>query len=331
MPRNNPDDPHALFLPYLDWGQVTFLDDKRDKLVFIDSSIHVGVGGGSNGTASTRFLRTLEDQLATPKPSEDDEDEDEDEDEDDDENIYCCDDCGDDVDEDDTTYIESHDHRVCSSCLDNNYQEAIVNRRGGTGWVHRDDAVYCESNGNYYTDSVTDYHGVRHCESRDSYYLEDDMVYVSGRSEWVHQDDAVRLDHPTTAGGDDYIHEDDVTTTADDLSIHDDDAETCEVTHKRYFAPSMWEIEWKDETTVTHPHAIARRPELFSILRIEGEFYIVERGQSIECPQLLPFFEALVHYGYPTEFANVTLRDDCEGESVDDFIAPFVLALSLAA
>ena len=90
-----------------------------------------------------------------------------------------CDHCDEGCDEGDLTAIGYHaDSHVCEGCLDYQYVHAI-GRNADSYYVHRDDAVYVESQDSYYVE----------------YYLEEnDIVYIDDCHEYFHRDDTVHLD-----------------------------------------------------------------------------------------------------------------------------------------
>ena len=93
-----------------------------------------------------------------------------------DEDMYECDRCGDNVDEDDTYYIESENQRVCQCCLDNYYVYARVSGNHHE-YVNEHDAVCVD--GEYYTPDAM---------------LENDIIEVTmgwDSGEFKHVDDAI--------------------------------------------------------------------------------------------------------------------------------------------
>ena len=85
-----------------------------------------------------------------------------------------CGDCGDNCDPDDMYYSEYHERSIGPCCIDN-YREAIYHRGGYSTWVQYDEAIYCESNGNYYTsDVIGDFDIVLALDG--NYYQLDDVV-----------------------------------------------------------------------------------------------------------------------------------------------------------
>ena len=131
-----------------------------------------------------------------------------------------CNDCEDGMDEDDSVYIERHDYHVCSSCADNNYQQAI-GRRGDDVLAQEDDCVECETNGTWYLEEYANSNGVYQCEISGNWYTEDDMVTTSRGM--VHTDEAVEL-AVEDSDGNNWAAERDTVTTHDGRVIHKDNA-----------------------------------------------------------------------------------------------------------
>jgi len=116
-----------------------------------------------------------------------------------------CADCGSRVSEDDTYYIDYHEHRVCTSCVNDHYRDAIYNHRGHTELVHEDNAVFCRTDDEYYTERYaaevlvevgyswyrTDDENIVYCETDGEYYMVDDsdLVYIDDAGEWYRKDD----------------------------------------------------------------------------------------------------------------------------------------------
>jgi hypothetical protein len=137
-----------------------------------------------------------------------------------------CDDCGDREDEDDAVYVDHGDYHICQRCYDNHYVRAY-NRRDAI-IMRIEDAVYCESDEEYYHPEYAGYHDVYECQHDGNYYKMDDLVNTSRGL--IHTDYAEHLD-VEDSDGESYAHKDDVVTTHDGRVIHKDDA----VLHTVYF------------------------------------------------------------------------------------------------
>ena len=92
--------------------------------------------------------------------------------------VYYCAGCDDQVPEDDLTNTQDGD--MCESCLTNNY---VIDRDGDT--IHRDEAIYCESDGNYYHE---DTNAIYYSEYHDGYYFEEDLKWNIYRNDYLFVD-----------------------------------------------------------------------------------------------------------------------------------------------
>ena len=103
-----------------------------------------------------------------------------------DEDTFECDNCGDRTENDDGYWVNrSEDTHVCQSCREYNYTY-VYGRRRNQYYVHNDNAVYCESDGEHYD---TDYLGDNEIiELRNGEYEQlDNAVEISG--DWYHIED----------------------------------------------------------------------------------------------------------------------------------------------
>ena len=140
-----------------------------------------------------------------------------------------CDDCGNEHDEDDTTYVGRHeDHGVCPSCMDE--YVLVYGRRGNQYYLHTDNAVYSDNTQEHYDpDYLTDNNMV---ELHDGDLVsQDDAVYLESRGEWWYADDncVVHCEHD-----DRYEHVEDVVELADDTYADPDNTWECHVSGDRY-------------------------------------------------------------------------------------------------
>ena len=91
---------------------------------------------------------------------------------------FECAQCGDDTDDDDGYWVgRGEDERVCQHCLDNDYVYAY-GRRGNQYYILTDDAVYVESQSEWY----------------DPDYLSDNEIIELNNGEYVPLDDAIEID-----------------------------------------------------------------------------------------------------------------------------------------
>jgi hypothetical protein len=92
-------------------------------------------------------------------------------------NTFECACCGDDTDDDDGYWVErGEDVRVCESCLNNEYTY-VYGRRGNQYYVHQDNAVYVDSQSEYY----------------DEDYLSDNEIIQLECGEYAPMDEAVEI------------------------------------------------------------------------------------------------------------------------------------------
>ena len=94
-----------------------------------------------------------------------------------DENSFDCEDCGDRTSDDDGYWVGRHeDTHVCDSCRNNDYTY-VYGRRGSQYYVHNDNAVYVESQSEYY----------------DADYLDDNEIIELNNGDFVPLDEAVEI------------------------------------------------------------------------------------------------------------------------------------------
>jgi hypothetical protein len=99
-----------------------------------------------------------------------------------------CDDCGNAMDEDESTWIGENDsYRVCDRCCDYEYRFAI-GRRGHEYYVHSGDATWVEDTESYYHDDYLDENGIVNCEDDGEYHHRDNCLHLTHRGVWVTMD-----------------------------------------------------------------------------------------------------------------------------------------------
>ena len=99
---------------------------------------------------------------------------------------FECEDCGDRTAEDDGYWVgRGDDTRVCESCQENNYRYAY-GRRGNQYYVHEDNAIYVDSQGEYYDVDYLDDNEIVELNNGD-YVPLDEAIEVDG--DWYHIDD----------------------------------------------------------------------------------------------------------------------------------------------
>ena len=142
---------------------------------------------------------------------------------------YCAD-CDDHIDEDNTAYIEDHGH-VCDGCLDANYVHAIA-AYGYYYYVSQGDAVYVESQSEYYALSHLERNGIVELDNGD-YEHRDNAAYLDYRGVWVERDDDCVVYCEASCN---YEHVDDCVQLHDGEWAIEDDCEQCDVTGEWYLA-----------------------------------------------------------------------------------------------
>ena len=134
-----------------------------------------------------------------------------------------CEDCGERVNEDDITYVGyNEDMRVCRCCIENDYVY-VYGRRGYQYYVHRHDAVYVDSQNEYYDDNYLDSNSIVQLANGD-YEHTDNVVVCDDDREWYHaeDDDIVYCDYDSR-----YHLADNCVNTEDEGYVHQDDAWQC--------------------------------------------------------------------------------------------------------
>jgi hypothetical protein len=100
--------------------------------------------------------------------------------------FFECEDCGDRTAEDDGYWVgRGDDTRVCESCQENNYRYAY-GRRGNQYYVHEDNAIYVDSQSEYYDVDYLDDNEIVELNNGD-YVPLDEAVEVNG--DWFHIED----------------------------------------------------------------------------------------------------------------------------------------------
>jgi hypothetical protein len=141
--------------------------------------------------------------------------------------IAVCEDCdGDIYSEDEVNYVGVYEDRcVCNHCLSIDYTRAnVYNRNYGqaTAWIHDDNVIYCETDGESYREGDEHHFNVHMCSESGKYYDLDDLVDTSRGL--IHPDLAVQLDRPDLDGND-YAHKSDTVTViheGEEITIHED-------------------------------------------------------------------------------------------------------------
>ena len=135
-----------------------------------------------------------------------------------DNNMYSCDECGDDVDQDDTTYVECTERNVCQHCLQNRYTYAMGRRHHD--YYHEDDCVRVD--GEWYLKESIAYHDIGWCEYSEEYYKNEDLITTYDGT--YHQDYCVAVDHYDD-GEYQYVYENRLATLSDGTTCHELDVD----------------------------------------------------------------------------------------------------------
>jgi len=99
-----------------------------------------------------------------------------------------CEDCGAGVSDDDTTWVGVHEDRcVCQGCIDN--YTYVVGRHGNNYYVHDDDAVYVQSESEYYDVDYLSDNDIVELHNGD-YTHQDAAVYIESEDAWYSEDDS---------------------------------------------------------------------------------------------------------------------------------------------
>lgn len=140
-----------------------------------------------------------------------------------------CDDCGNDHDEEDTTFVGRHeDHGVCPSCIED--YMLVYGRRGNQYYLHDDNAVYSDSTNEYYDPEYLSDNNMVELHNEEI-VPQDEAVYLESRGEWwdANDDEVVFCEHDDV-----YEHIDDVVKLADDTYADPDNTWECHVSGNTY-------------------------------------------------------------------------------------------------
>jgi hypothetical protein len=189
VPHENEDD--VFMTPYIDYGNGGSQTADPEN---IDGKTYLVIGDGEYDLANTGgWTSNVE--------------------------TWNCDECGEDVDEDDIEYVEDADRHVCQHCLGNDYTY-VYGRNGDQYYVHSDNAIYASDE--YYDSNYLSENDIYPCEASDDYYHIDDLVNTS--MGFIHESYAKRLDYEDKDGNN-YAHEDDIHELSNGKLCHSNDAE----------------------------------------------------------------------------------------------------------
>jgi hypothetical protein len=185
------DDDDVFMSPYIDYGNGGNQTGEPEN---IDGKTYIVIGNGEYDLANTGgWTSNVE--------------------------TWNCDECGDEVDEDDIEYVEDADRHVCNDCLSNDYTY-VYGRNGDQYYVHHDNAIYASDE--YYDSNYLSENDIYPCEASDEYYHIDDLVNTS--MGFIHESYAKRLDYEDSEGNN-YAHEDDIHELSNGKLCHSNDAE----------------------------------------------------------------------------------------------------------
>ena len=157
----------------------------------------------------------------------------------------ACASCGDDTASDDLHAIGYHgDESVCCHCLENRYVH-VYGRQCEQYYVHCDDAVWCESDDEWYHD--------RYAGDNDVYYVENEGGYYHSRDIW-------------TCAGSDVMHH-------DDTPYYEVDGDTYHEDH----LPDGWKIDENGVVVETATAETETTPELHTCMKVPSESEIDPR------------------------------------------------------
>lgn len=159
------------------------------------------------------------------------------------EELNSCSDCGEHMTDDESTWIEYHDHSVCEHCANDNYTYAY-SRHGQTD-VPRDNVIYCETDHEYYDIDYLGQYDIYQCNHDDQFYHADEIIFCDGGA--YHVSYCVRLDHEHD--GDNYCFNEFAHTLSDGSKCHSDDAEELQEALSERYDPDSFE---HNESEVNH-------------------------------------------------------------------------------
>ena len=166
--------------------------------------------------------------------------------------LIQCDNCGDDVDEDDIVCINDGEERVCTSCCEYYYVN-VRTRRNGTVLCHRDDScvIRCSSDEEYYFEDDMEYFNIEMCNETHNYYFIDDMVFTA-EGEWVleHYYELVRLDEESLEHESYHCLSANSVTLPDGRTVYEDDED-------HWLAEITAEKAEKAEAEIVQPAQVA--------------------------------------------------------------------------
>ena len=176
--------------PYIDYGNN---GDQTVGCVYVDGKDYLRVGDGEyNATNTNGYCEDV--------------------------NQCTCDECGDDVDADDLTYVDYGGYNLCDSCLNDNYTYAYSGRY--QEWCRNEDVI--EVNGEWYhCECDLSIHNIYVCDHDGEYYNVDDMV--STQDGMFHRDYVALVDHEDCMGSN-YVYQDLVHTLTDGTTCHEADS-----------------------------------------------------------------------------------------------------------
>lgn len=242
-------------------------------------------------------------------------------------NLFECEECGEEVDEEDTTYVESTERRVCQHCLDNEYTYAMGRRY--QDYFPNDDVIRCESNDDYYVAEYAEYHDIYECPIKGEWYHIDDLVqceFGQYEGQYIHVDEAGFDELSQTYGAADDM------TNVNGKMIPDEFVGTCVVTgddldtrlavHINVGTRRVPRVWWSEEL-IEKTHYVYVSADAFTSDEIVDNF--------VRCGSLLL---PNTYFGNPVdcfEPTNVEYGDEYEGEKFEDIMVAYAEQLLEAA
>lgn len=225
-----------------------------------------------------------------------------------------CDCCGaDNMDEDDMTYIESTEERVCQCCLDNHYTYAYGRRY--QDYFPEGDCIYCESDSEWYHQDYYSNHDIVYVETRDAYYHIDDTIGVDvgkHEGEWVHCND---FDTDHISG--ETAHQDEF-QQINGKSVHESYVVSCYVSGEDVDMRECVEI--KLHTKHLYPYSSFYTKPVNLYIHQDNLTAEVILSDFVQCGDLLLTSD---YYGNPVTcctHSNLTYGDEFTGDRIEDVL-----------
>ena len=225
-----------------------------------------------------------------------------------------CDNCQEDgFSEDDMTYVESTEERVCQHCLDHHYTYAYGRRY--QDYFPEGDCIYCESDGEWYHQDAYADRDIVYLEDRDAYYHIDDCVCCdvgTHEGEWVHVDD---MDTDHVSG--EVAHEGEF-QQIDGKSVHESYVVSCYVSGDDVDMRECVEI--KLHTKHLYPHSSFYSKVVNLYIHQDNLTAEVILSDFVQCGDLLL---TSFYYGNPVTcctHSNLEYGSEYTGDRIEDVL-----------